>query len=310
LLTPAPAPAITDSDDEEADEAAAIAAAVQAAMAARRKQAIDPAAVRAIVAEELGKLTLPRPLAVTVTTPTATIKTGGNRHEAFEDVLRAISKGLGVYLVGPAGSGKTTLAGQCAEALGLDFYFTGAIDSSYKLSGFTDAHGRVVPTEFKRAYEKGGLFLFDEVDASDAGALLAFNAALANGHADFPEGAIKRHPDFRVIAAANTYGTGASRVYVGRNQLDAATLDRFVFLTMGYDSKLEATLAPAEIVQRIQSIRAAVDRLKIRHIVSPRASIQLAALLDAGMSRAAAEDAAIWKGLDTDTRHKIEQEAH
>jgi hypothetical protein len=35
----------------------------------------------------------------------------------------------------------------------------------------------VVNTDFRRAYKDGGLFLFDEIDASFPQALLAFNAA-------------------------------------------------------------------------------------------------------------------------------------
>jgi len=71
------------------------------------------------------------------------------------------------------------------------------------------------------------LFLFDEIDASLPNAVLAFNAALANGYADFPDGMVKRHPRFACIAAANTFGMGADRIYVGRNQLDGADAGPF-----------------------------------------------------------------------------------
>ena len=52
-------------------------------------------------------------------------------------------------------------------------------------AGFIDAQGRIVNTEFRKAYEHGGLFLFDEIDASFPQAILAFNAALANDFMDF-----------------------------------------------------------------------------------------------------------------------------
>ena len=90
------------------------------------------------------------------------------------------------------------------------------------------AQGTIVSTEFRKAYENGGLFLFDEIDASMPGAILAFNAALANNFMDFPDKKVPRHKDFYCIAAANTFGSGADRQYVGRNQLDAASLDRFI----------------------------------------------------------------------------------
>ena len=54
-----------------------------------------------------------------------------------------------VALVGPAGSGKTTMAENIAQELGLDFYFTGALMHEYKLTGFIDAHGTVVRTPFR-----------------------------------------------------------------------------------------------------------------------------------------------------------------
>lgn len=189
---------------------------------------VDAEQVRAIVDERLAGLVLPLRIELVIQGEIKPVE--GYQHKVFPKVLKAIQAGLNVFLVGPAGSGKTTLAEQIAGALGLSFQFNGAIDSAYKLSGFIDAQGRVISTAFRRAYEGGGLYLFDEVDASLPGALLAFNAALANGYCDFPDGMVKRHRDFHCIAAANTYGLGADRQYVGRNQLDAASLDRFVFM--------------------------------------------------------------------------------
>jgi cobaltochelatase CobS len=107
-------------------------------------------------------------------------------HNMLEPVLKAVAAGVTPMLVGPAGSGKTTLARQIAEALDRPFYMAARVTSEYKLTGFIDAAGKAVQTDFRRAYEKGGVFLFDEIDASDADALTAFNAPLANDVADFP----------------------------------------------------------------------------------------------------------------------------
>ncbi len=141
-------------------------------------------------------------------------------------------------------------------------------------------------------------------------ALLAFNAALANGHADFPDGAINRHENFVCMAAANTFGRGADRVYVGRNQLDGASLDRFCVINIDYDEKLERALTGNDSwVDYVQKIRSAIFELKIRHIVSPRASISGAKLLHAGLDKDFVKQSVIWKGLDSDSVYKITSKA-
>lgn len=245
-----------------------------------------------------------RPMAITVgTMPTVTVDTA---HKCLEDVLLMVVAGTSPFLVGPAGSGKTTLAEQIAKVLQRPFYMASRVSSEYKLTGFVDANGKCVRTAFREAYEHGGVFLFDEVDASDADALTAFNAALAGKLADFPDGVVARHPDFVAIAAGNTFGRGADRQYVGRNQLDAATLDRFQVYEVDYDEQLEIKLAGnEEWTKYVQRVRHAIDAEKVRHVVSPRASIAGAKLLAAGMARAKVEEACIWKGLDTTNRQRV-----
>lgn len=242
---------------------------------------------------------------------------GKTRHFRFQELLKALKAHQNVFLCGPAGSGKTTAARQCSYKLKFKddqqqrFYFTGAISNEYKLLGYMDANGRYVSTEFRKAYENGGVFLFDEVDASFPQPLLAFNAALSGDQMDFPDGTVKKHKDFYCIATANTYGSGASRQYVGRNQLDAAFLDRFVFIDWPYDENLEKNMTDnAEWAEFVQKVRHAIDKLGfgkmgVRHIVSPRATENGAALLEAGIDRRRVEEMAIWKGLERETVQMI-----
>ena len=190
----------------------------------------------------------------------------------------------------------------------MPFHFTGAVASEFKLTGFVDAQGRIVSTEFRKAYEYGGLFLFDEIDGSYPQAVLAFNAALANDYMDFPDRRVTRHKDFYCIAAANTFGQGADRQYVGRNQLDAASLDRFVFLEWNYDENLESKLASnLSWTKHVQSIRKFVHENKIRHVVSPRASIFGSKLLASGLTKSVVEELVLWKGMDEATKSKIKE---
>ena len=272
----------------------------------------------------------PATVEIDLRTTVAEVKFEGVMHHRFPLLAAAVAANVNIMLVGPAGSGKTTAAKKVAEALGLPFYGTGAINSEYKLTGFIDAQGRIVSTAFRQAFEHGGVFLFDEYDGSLPGAVLPFNAAMANDWMDFPDGCVKRHPDFRIIAGANTFGTGADRQYVGRNQLDAASLDRFAILEWPYDEALEAAImgAPApknaplpqdirplqgdeaqslglRYLDRVRAVRKAIDDLKVRHVVSPRAAVAGAKLLAAGWKWADVEDATVWKGMDKETRAKV-----
>jgi cobaltochelatase CobS len=52
--------------------------------------------------------------------------------------------------------------------------------------GYMDAHGKLVRTLLREAYEHGGVFLLDEIDAGNPGVLTVLNALLANGQVGFP----------------------------------------------------------------------------------------------------------------------------
>lgn len=230
------------------------------------------------------------------------------RHFLFKEVLETVNLAIPAALVGPAGSGKSTFCEQIAIGLKLRFYLQNGVTGTHELTGYVDAHGRYITTPFRTAFEFGGLILIDEADTSEAGALKWINTALANGHAGFPDQAdpVKRHADFRVIIAANTYGTGADRMYVGANQLDASTLDRFVFFDFRYDEKLEKMIAGnTNWVDRVQRLRRAAGKEKARIVISPRASINGAKLLNIGWKQKDVEDRVIWKGIDDELKDRI-----
>ena len=174
---------------------------------------------------------------------------GGIQHEKFETVLKFVANDEPVFLTGPAGNGKNELCKQVAKALDLKFYFTNAVTQEYKLTGFTDAMGEYQETQFFKAFTEGGLFMLDEMDASIPEVLVILNAAIANRYFDFPApiGYREAHPDFRVIAAGNTLGHGADFEYVGRNQLDSASLDRFAVVRIDYSPAIEEAVANGDM---------------------------------------------------------------
>lgn len=172
-------------------------------------------------------------------------------HPDFEWILQLAANGKPIFLPGPTGCGKTHLASQVARALyGDEWQDKFSILSCSPATAERHFLGRSIPNitngqdvyraaEFVERYENGGVFCADEIDAADASVLLVFNAALANGYLPLPDRTEKpiarKHPDFVFIACANTWGRGADRMYVGRNRLDEATLDRFRIGTVPLD---------------------------------------------------------------------------
>lgn len=203
-------------------------------------------------------------------------------HEKFEQIVKFVANNEPVFLTGPAGSGKNVLCQQVAKALGLNFYFSNAVTQEYKITGFTDAMGIFHESQFYKAFKNGGLFMLDEMDASIPEVLVILNAAIANRYFDFPApiGYVEAHPDFRVIAAGNTFGLGANYEYVGRNQLDMASLDRFAVVKVDYDKGIEMNVAQgnAELVDFADDVRKAAEKSGIRFIVSYRAIGRIAKL--------------------------------
>lgn len=234
--------------------------------------------VKRRVVEEFGIL----PQRHEIVTPKATKKITGVTHDKFDLVLNLVNADIPTFLTGAAGTGKNVICKQIAEALDLDFYFTNAVTQEYKLTGFIDAHGRYHETEFYKAFKNGGLFFLDEMDASIPETLIVLNAAIANRYFDFPNGKINAHENFRVIAAGNTYGTGADIEYSGRYQLDAASLDRFALVEIDYSENIEKALADGdeELVEFARDFRKATRKAGIKHLVTYRAVERIAKLKD------------------------------
>ena len=227
----------------------------------------------------------------------------GIQHDKFETVLKFVANDEPVFLTGPAGSGKNVLCKQVAEALGLKFYFTNAVTQEYKLTGFTDAMGNYQETQFYKAFTQGGVFMLDEMDASIPEVLVILNAAIANRYFDFPApiGYVEAHPDFRVIAAGNTVGQGADYEYVGRNQLDAASLDRFAVVRIDYSEAIENSVAcgDVELAGFCRQFRNAAHKAGQKVIVSYRTIGRLAKMMQVLTVEEALETCLV-KGLEKD----------
>jgi cobaltochelatase CobS len=214
------------------------------------------------------------------------------KHFQFDTLLALIASGCNVWLTGGAGGGKTHSTSDVAKVLGLDFYTKSisAQTSEFSFFGFINAAGNFVETDFYNAYTKGGLFCIDEIDNGSPNLLSVLNSALANGKCSFANGTQTRHKDFICVATANTIGRGGNQKYVGRLQIDAATLDRFALLNWDYDTNLEDLLSGnKEVSQYVQKLRNKAIDNNLNCVISPRASIAISKLVANGMKL---EDAA------------------
>lgn len=242
-------------------------------------------------------------------------------HHNKLDTLMAVAKArIPVMCVGPAGSGKTTAARTVAERMALPFKAKPCNPqmSEWDIYGYTAVDGVTFkPGIVYDAFKNGGVVLLDEIDASNPAVLVAINivASARIGEAvTFPNGEnVPRHKDFILIAGANTFGDGASDEYVGREQLDAATLDRFAVVDWQYDELLEFTAAGRDKIgidwtKFVQRVRKAATNARVEFLVTPRASINGAALLRDGMDRKTVEALTVWKGISPDALNAIRKE--
>lgn len=193
-------------------------------------------------------------------------------HEKFPEILELINSGANVYMFGPAGSGKSYMAKQVADALDLDFYEQQRVTQDYQILGWPTADGGWVETPFFKAFTRGGLFSWDECDASIPESGLAVNGALEQGRCVFGDKMYEKHPNFRMIASGNTNGQGADEEYVGRFCQDAALFDRFEMVFCDYCPELEKALAnnDLDILDFVRQLRKVRDDKHIKLIVGNR----------------------------------------
>ena len=148
-----------------------------------------------------------------------------------------------LYISGPSGCGKTSMVMQIAARLnwGVEQITLSNKSEASDLIGHTTLKKNELVFEYgplARAMLYGEILILNEIDLMAPGDLSLLNDVLDgkaltvlsnNGEI------IKPHPQFRVIATANTKGVGdMSGFYNGARLLNQAFLDRFRFMEMDY----------------------------------------------------------------------------
>lgn len=171
------------------------------------------------------------------------IANGEHFHTMFNDVVTILMEDANPYLIGPSGCGKTYMVKQIASILNLDFIDIGYINEEYDILGFKTATGAYSTTNFYRCYKYGKMAFCDEFDNGNSRATVKLNSFLSNNkdaYYSFPNGEnVKRHSNFRIIAAGNTAGNGADANYNTREKIEESVQQRFTPIYVGYDNAVE-----------------------------------------------------------------------
>jgi len=237
-----------------------------------------PGAIRSIVENVMKDVPALSPASneFTIVTPKETRIIKGVFPKQWKEILELGSMRKLIMLVGETGCGKTWLAERLAEALDLKFYSMSCSE------GMSESEGKgwllpvgesgkfmYIPAGFITAYEKGGVMNADEWDNIDPNVGVWFNKALSSANFYLPlryeNPIVTRHKDFVWIACCNTYGTGASSLYSGRNALDGATLDRHLLgtVTLDYDPTVENKIVDPNILLWGRTMREAMQKLAV-----------------------------------------------
>ena len=228
-------------------------------------------------------------------------------HPEFEWVMTLLANRRHVYLHGPAGSGKTEMAIECAKSLGLDFEYQNQVILRPDVQGFVDANGTYHDTPITRAASKGKLLICDEIDGWSPNALLCLNGLLSQGFIDIPNyGRINAHPDFYVVACGNTNGLGATALFNSRNKLCESDRDRFKLVEINYDPAVEKSIVGAhtDILDFINDLRDICKETKITLTLGYRCIKDLTDFYDYPHTEKVVESC-IFKGLKRDSVREI-----
>lgn len=204
-----------------------------------------------------------------------------------------------VAIVGPAGNGKTTACEIALQAQNIDYLMLSCTDRTEVI----DLVGGTVLTKdgeqwrdglVTRAFKAGQAVILDEADALDPRVMMSLQTALLDpgpdGNARYVtvEGE-KVYPADKcpILMTMNTVGSGRNRQYVGRNQLDAASLDRLTMIQTTYENEADmlqkrgvGKRLASRIVTWAEVMRNKIDDAGLPLVLSPRTMLRIAQCVD------------------------------
>lgn len=250
--------------------------------------------------------TVPVIVTVKVSSETTSNSIDGLFHSAFPSLVKYMSAGAHCYLPGSPGTGKTHAAQQACKVLGWRFesQSCGPMTPNSTFWGGRNANGEFQTTPLIESIryaqdhpESGAAFLYDEMDNGSSSLFVTMNTVMANGFVTLGNGeTLEVGPNWVALGAANTFGTGPTAQFAGRNKIDAATLDRFIYVPWEIDEGMETTIIQSILQETTNGMVMADTWLKtwrtsrrkvgdngLPIFVTMRGAIQGAKLLRAGI---------------------------
>lgn len=172
-------------------------------------------------------------------------------HKKVKEIAIDIMEGDWPYLWGPSGTGKSFMLKQIADILGMELIKAGKITEPYSVLGYNDPQGRyrITPTFIAALY--GKLLLQDEFDNGNTDTHVVLNDIYSESlnkqnnpnevcevmfGEDIP---VDLNPNFRMVAAGNTSGSGENSAFSSRGKMDESILERLTPVYIDYDSRVE-----------------------------------------------------------------------
>lgn len=240
------------------------------------------------LADYLDKLNEARPVRLEI--PNFNFKTdlkGTDSIQDFQKMLDDLLLGNNIFLVGPAGTGKTfTAEALCRAAWGEPAQKMVEINCSQwtaprdivggdTIDGYKE--GRLID-----AWEHGKLLVLDELPKLDPNTAGLLNDALAKT-ANRTKGKIPtirsgdgrvvpKHDRFACVATGNITGKRSSPKYKGNNTQDGSLIDRFVgsYFYIGFNEALEKSLTVPFVFNVYKALRDALLALDIENDITLR----------------------------------------